>query len=1184
MSTFNDLFNSRLKAQKLKTFSSDDFVMQSYFTGYLNMARQNCCIVLSHISQSFGFKTGAIIDTALSKAPLLGPDGLLSKKKEVGEMIKMKLLAAFPVLDPMIRYAKKSHEQKSKMDDYDKIVITAEDVARMLVLILDVLSYYRDMSSHVVFNDDRTASADFAAKEQEVADALNHSVTVALRVVKDRFSLETEHLDFYNKNRYRASGRGRDREVRLNTSFAHSLRTEDRRLSLIGLVYLACQLMEKQYATMFFDLLGDRFYGIAADKAAKTQEQKRMILREMFSVYRVRIPKERMDSTRGDTALALDILNELGKCPDELFERIRRSDQKKFELTDKDGNRVLLRRNADRFPVLALKYLDETRKFNELRFHVTFGKYRWLFRDAKKCADGIQRQRWLQKELNGFGRLQEVERKRIGMDDGWNGTEFIRKFEDVVSDDAQEGAYVTDFRTQYLFNRDKIGISFQESMPQLELVDGQPVTHKDVNGNMKVRMAREIPQAYLSVYEIPAMLFLTHLKSSGTLAESIVKNALGAYGRLFDDFGAGRWDNISEENIGAYSAGKGDAVFTLSWKNDVPRKIRDKVTGRKRRSFQTLAKTTLRDMLERTQRQLERFRDDRKSARDLKNNKQGKDRFVDIRAGRLANFLAKDITRLMPSTENGTNKPTGLNYCLLQKELATYGPNSGGPDNLIRIFQRAGVIGNASSHPFLHKVLTRDRPMSVLDLYERYLDERCRYLDGLLNGKSSLESVSFLKSGRLKYSVNDADYVARLAEKYRTRPIYLPTGLFTPAIRKELERRGLAMNEKANAAWLISEYFSQIEKDGPQSMYDMARNYRIFDLLEFRSEPGYLPLAERKGKANTYGLVKRTVFMDSLGAYYDRLVEDLNSKLKEEQSKERRSFDRIKAAKEAIAVAKEEKKIWEAERTRSRKSDNWRLDNEKYFCRLKSARNEFDDCERMLRRYQVQDIVLFIAAREILFAHLPKDMNLRLRGLNVWDEKGILSQPVVEFSMDVTWTEKDENGRKIHKTASIKEDNVVIKNYGRIFRLLYDDRVKTLLPQITLPMDDGDMHNARIVIKGDKVVIDKSLFDEDLSSYDRRRHEICEIILKFEEAAMKLDPKLFPATDAIDFNYVLTRMESSGRLTPADSAVLRAIRNAYNHNKYPSGSVDFAAMINSANMPKITESIYDRLNSLIRLN
>ena len=238
----------------------------------------------------------------------------------------------------------------------------------------------------------------------------------------------------------------------------------------------------------------------------------------------------------------------------------------------------------------------------------------------------------------------------------------------------------------------------------------------------------------------------------------------------------------------------------------------------------------------------------------------------------------------------------------------------------------------------------------------------------------------------------------------------------------------------------------------------------------------------------------------------------------------------------------------------------------------------------MLRRYQVQDIVLFIAAREILFAHLPKDMNLRLRDLNVWDEKGILSQPVVEFSMDVTWTEKDENGRKIHKTASIKEDNVVIKNYGRIFRLLYDDRVKTLLPQITLPMDDGDMHNARIVIKGDKVVIDKSLFDEDLSSYDRRRHEICEIILKFEEAAMKLDPKLFPATDAIDFNYVLTRMESSGRLTPADSAVLRAIRNAYNHNKYPSGSVDFAAMINSANMPKITESIYDRLNSLIRLN
>lgn len=150
----------------------------------------------------------------------------------------------------------------------------------------------------------------------------------------------------------------------------------------------------------------------------------------------------------------------------------------------------------------------------------------------------------------------------------------------------------------------------------------------------------------------------------------------------------------------------------------------------------------------------------------------------------------------------------------------------------------------------------------------------------------------------------------------------------------------------------------------------------------------------------------------------------------------------------------------------------------------------------------MQDIVLFLAARETL--NLPKDNVFRLKNLSLSDgnKNNILSSAIDEFSVDVVWTEK-EGTEKVTHSASIKENNVVIKNYGRMFRLLHDDRVKALLPHIHDSALSGNITGDRIVVKGDKVIIDKSLFDADLMNYDLHRHEICEIILKFEAAAIR---------------------------------------------------------------------------------
>ncbi len=97
MNTFIDSFIRRVQIQNqswpkrpkyvcpVGNLRPDDLTFQSHFTAYLNMARQNCCIILGHLSQSLGFKASSVKDTTLTSSPLLGQNGLLSPKKEVSD-------------------------------------------------------------------------------------------------------------------------------------------------------------------------------------------------------------------------------------------------------------------------------------------------------------------------------------------------------------------------------------------------------------------------------------------------------------------------------------------------------------------------------------------------------------------------------------------------------------------------------------------------------------------------------------------------------------------------------------------------------------------------------------------------------------------------------------------------------------------------------------------------------------------------------------------------------------------------------------------------------------------------------------------------------------------------------------------------------------------------------------------
>ena len=122
-----------------------------------------------------------------------------------------------------------------------------------------------------------------------------------------------------------------------------------------------------------------------------------------------------MTSDVDKDGLALDMLNDLKKCPKELFELLSKEKQQKFREKDapddtEDGQETLMRRYSDRFPYFAIRYCDENEVFENLRFHIDLGKYYFKFYE-KQTIDGGTYQRALDKRLKTFGRIKEVKSK-----------------------------------------------------------------------------------------------------------------------------------------------------------------------------------------------------------------------------------------------------------------------------------------------------------------------------------------------------------------------------------------------------------------------------------------------------------------------------------------------------------------------------------------------------------------------------------------------------------------------------------------------------------------------------------------------------------------------------------------------------------------------------------------------------
>ncbi|HJH69568.1 MAG TPA: type VI-B CRISPR-associated RNA-guided ribonuclease Cas13b [Bacteroidaceae bacterium] len=1060
---------------------------QSEFSAYYNMARQNAYITLQHISNIMGYKEGEGKESRLFEMQSVMQ---VTKEKPNQQIFLLKQLSRFfPVLRIMAECERKKGQIASG---------SPESIRKVLVNIFNVLNYERDRASHLSFVDERTDSEKYIEKERQVAYYLNHCYTVAVRTIKTRFGKETKDMEIFTKERYKFTTEFVDgkkiRKAEINYNFPFSMVDKDKRLTDLGRVFLISLFIEKRYASIFFDSLQTNN---KSDIYKNLNEEQKSLLREIFSAFRIRLPKERLGNERSDILLALDMLNELKKAPQDLFEHLKPEDQDKFRIKSTTGDDILLRRSEDRFHFFAMRYIDEKRLFNNIRFQVNMGKYRFLKKEDKHCINDEHCMRILQKDINGFGRLQEMEDYRCGISDLWKSRSMIKPHTDITRNDPNILPYITDSRTQYVFNGDRIGLGW----PGYSSSEGKslPVRNSsyipEVSSDNTVECAQ--PKCWISIYEIPAMVFHILLNgNSGVETEKLIKDEVEKYKRFFQDIADGNVQRIKCKDIKNPKPAEYRPIeekYGIEW-SDIPDKLKDFLVGRTRKNFNNYAETIINKMIDANTLSISRFKEkiDKVSGDD---NKMGKDSYVEIRPGRLAAFLMKDIIALQPSALKGElkgkDKLTGLNYSILNAELAMYNAMYDEKKfNILKdMFEKAGLIAKANPiekanniHPFLGEVF-ESKPKNTIEFYQSYMDFRLKWLKSILDTKN-FKSVNLLKPDRTKWMNRNAEFYRNLAKRYLSQPIELPRSLFESSIvdkmieictdndnlqelKEQLIRyRNNEEGVRFNVTYLILKYHESVKNDKSQKFYGWDKGYKVIDKLE-------------GGKCfNQTGFLEEYDFKRKIDNYIDTF------KIKLTGNNYRRASDEEKDT--------ELKKI------------------EKY-------RKELDMNERTLRRLKVQDILMFYMAKNIIGSDVD---NFKMNGISPdIEDEGILELKI-PFSMKITLSDGTEK--------TIYQEAIKIKNYGDFFCYLYDDRVKSLLPQIS------------------KAEIDRMELDRELMNYDLTRPQIFSLILDFEKSINDKYPDM--TKERHGFTDLLNRLEI---LDSKEKENIRLVRNAFSHNKYP---------------------------------
>lgn len=900
-------------------------------------------------------------------------------------------------------------------------------------------------------------------------------------------------------------------------------------LSLRGTAFFCCLFLDKQQGNGFLK----QITGFRNDLDRPHQASLRTYLH-----WSIRLPFVRIDTDSTTQSLALDMLNELARCPAEIYDEMGAAEQKNFEIHaeaqdawpthDEEGEGLATRfiRHSDRFAPLMMECLDHLASANPsldtgIRFQLDLGDF-YFAAYPKKLPDGSTEVRRLKQKVLRFGALPSALQQAKTKPDAWRALERINTERDY------DQPFIVPSRPHYHLH--SMG-SLPIQLKKVHSTELYAAPQRDsARPDRFTPLASERPDFWLSPYELVNLAFYQHLRVQHHLPESEypqVDNLLRMYQstlqRLYAHMHANPvfWQSpdptaLNEKlaNFGRTSgqtAGQDKSpakVYTLR-SQDLPEDLQRLLLGQNRAPALLVhqqAQNTVDLLL--TEGQARWVQVQRVKQVLSERIKPGKPSHRVLRAGVMATYLAKDILRFQPVQDEHTahkGKPTSIMADLLQARLAFFGRDK---TSLPALFNSLGLTGNPEvhkNHPFLHRIRVDAPGMNgIAQFYEAYLQQRQTHLKSLQSlletGPASLQSpdLAWLHLAQTPQRLQGKGGVPELTQSYLKRmrdlePLNLPRGLFRAltvrallslneplrmALQTELDKEPLR-GRFTSPSTLVALYFAHVQGDASQDFYysDTVKLQNRFDAL------------------NSADWRKATWAVH---------------------------FEKHWRTEHRQASGRDLEEALRTERQR----------------RLKNLSKHQHALNRTLNHRATQDQVLFLAARQLI--------DLNETGKKVTQSAAqAFDVPLLAKVKLQTLTRDRLNDSVAHAVhllgKTIYLDEVKVKNIGQFKNLLRDRRLPGLLHYY--PSDR----------------IHASVVAHELQAYPRAQKQAFEDVLAFEQMANARqkwqadDPAL--KTQGSLHRVLLTQHLQKASVSPEQKETLQAealtLRNAFCHNQTP---------------------------------
>lgn len=876
-------------------------------------------------------------------------DSLLSTEQY--EKLRTLLFHHFSVLAPILGNQNNmeivSNYKKEEKDDeivkkVKKVLKSAhiDDCLKVLITLSKALDYTRNLHSHYRAYNNIDSQKKMYGIFYETSTLLTNALRASAIICQSNAGCNTGQYDFITGDYHYKEKKGCKEEYDnyfyriygqryiVKANGKEELNIVYDAISDFGMVYLVSLFLSKSDTELMLDQLeifkNSPFrYRFPFEKT---------VLTNCMVVYRIKIPKGKRLKMEDDyVQFCMDMLNELQKCPKELYEvftqegkdyfkreqtapliapktgeyvreKFVKSEngqegQQKLRSDDGTGNIVyerngmysLLVRKEDRFPYFALRYIDNRKLLPTIRFQIDLGYYRFAFY-PKTRIDNSEYTRILQKRINGFGKLNEIEEERLKK---WaplfqdsemkepNDTEHseiasdedgnIIKIEQLIKADTETKPFVTNKRASYNIHNNRIGLfwNLEEStdlyVPDLKIKQ---------NNDNKVRSDVNIitPQAFLSVHDLPALIFYEYLRgkynTSLDSAEKIIKDKYKKYVAFFEGIYNKKINSWEDKDVKELKKRDIPNKFWpfLDGKTDVDQT--DRIIG----NF----KGHIQERIDGLEKEIKKF-NDICIKMVTTGNEYGTDGYKTFRPALLARKMARSIMEWLPVNSPAKKIMTGANYSVMTSVLSQFGGYSKDIESIKNMFEKGEIINKKENnkdstdknfHPFLNSVL-KDSIHNMENLYIEYITKELEYIKKLQNelieAKNKRDFIKtklpFAKLERKRFEDRNEDYYVNLAKRYlnidnsekggpeKPAIILLPDGLFTEHIFKLLNVKHpkdftgtIDDGSNNNTSYLISTYFNKIIGDESQPFYQcfdwkgekksdskFNRHYKFFD-------------------------------------------------------------------------------------------------------------------------------------------------------------------------------------------------------------------------------------------------------------------------------------------------------------------------------------------------------------------